>query len=736
MKFIFLLLIGVCVNLQMHGQNQLSGTVTNNKGEAILATLYLPQFEKGTVSDENGNYQLVQIPNGSYTLIISSLGYETISIRINFGGNIAVQKDFVMNQSVVEMEEVIISTPFHQLQSDNVMKVERVTTLNLTKSGAVNLSEGISNIAGVSTLSTGNSIGKPVIRGLSSNRVLTYTQGVRLENQQFGDEHGLGINGEGIESVEVIKGPASLLYGSDALGGVLYLNPEGFSNAGITSVSGSGAYFSNTEGYNTSMAVKTSGEKLKFMVRGTRNSFADYKTGDGQRLTNSRSNEYDLKTGIRYQLGKWKSTLRYNLNQSNLGLPEEIGLQSTDRDLLLPFQKIDNHIVSFENNLFFSNSSLNVTMGYLFNDRKEFEESTNEAALHMKLKTFNYDVKYHLPLMGAFETIVGVQGLFQNNGNYGEELLIPDASKTDFGIFTTTHYHLEKFDIQGGLRYDFRSIRSEAARNPSESDFIPALARDFNSFNVALGGKYDIADNWIARLNFASGFRAPNLSELLSNGIHEGTNRYEIGNPNLKNEQNFQSDLAVEYRSEHFEVYANGFYNPISNYIFIQPTGDIILEEPVFTYQQFNARLYGGEFGFHWHPHPLDWLHWESSYETVIGELSSGENLPLIPANEFKNTLRLEWKELGAFKDPYVFVTLQNTLNQNQTAAFEMETAGYNLLSLGLGSSNHLGKMRMNWGMSITNVMDETYIPHLSRLRMDGIANPGRSINLNLSLLL
>ncbi len=734
MKYIFLLLAAVFVIPGIQGQNNLSGTVTNFNGDPILATMYLPQFEKGTVTDENGTYQLLQIPDGTYTVIVSSLGFETLSVRIYFDGNTSVQKDFMMKESVVEMEEVIISTPFHQLQSDNVMKVERVTTQNLTKSGAINLSEGIANIAGVSTISTGNSIGKPVIRGLSANRVLTYTQGVRLENQQFGDEHGLGINGEGIESVEVIKGPASLLYGSDALGGVLYLNPEGFSKAGETLVSAGGAYFSNTEGYNTSIALKTSGEKLKFMARGTHNSFADYKTGSGQRLTNSRSNEYDLKTGIRYQFGKWKSTLRYNLNRSNIGLPEEIGLQSTNRELLLPFQEIDNHIISFENNLFFSNSSLNVTMGYLLNDRKEFEETKEEAALYMKLKTFNYDVKYHMPQMGDFETIVGVQGLFQKNENFGEELLIPNATITDFGIFTTTHYHLERFDLQGGLRYDFRSIQADAARNPLDSDYIAALDRDFNSFNAALGGKYDISDKWTARLNFASGFRAPNLSELLSNGIHEGTNRYEIGNRNLKNEQNFQSDLVLEYRSEHFEAFANGFYNPISNYIFIQPTGESIDQEPVFTYQQFDARLYGGEIGFHWHPHPLDWLHLESSFETVTGELTSGENLPLIPANQFKNTLRFEWKELGVFKNPYGFITLQNTLDQNRNAVFETETKGYDLLSLGFGSSNVLESVKINWGLSITNLTDETYIPHLSRLKVDEIPNPGRSINLNLSV--
>ena len=179
-------------------QATLEGSIMDENNQPILATVYLPQIEKGAVSDELGKYIITQIPNGSYSMIISALGYETLSFKLSFVKNEPITKNIILKESAVEMEEVIISTPFHKLQSENVMKVERITTDQLTKNGAVNLSQGISNMAGVSTVSTGNGIGKPVIRGLSSNRVLTYTQGVRLENQQFGDEHGLGISGNGI----------------------------------------------------------------------------------------------------------------------------------------------------------------------------------------------------------------------------------------------------------------------------------------------------------------------------------------------------------------------------------------------------------------------------------------------------------------------------------------------------------------------------------------------------------
>ncbi len=735
MKNIFLLLVVHLVATAAIGQNTLTGTITSlDTIEGLPATVYLPQLEKGTAADFDGHYSLSGISDGTYTVIYSILGYSTVSKKINFSGGQTVQMDVQMAQSAVEMEEVIVSTPFHKLQSENVMKVERVSTDELKSSGASTLAEGIENIAGVDIISTGTGIGKPVIRGLSSNRVLTYTQGVRLENQQFGDEHGLGINEAGIESVEVIKGPASLLYGSDALGGVLYLNPEKFAPSGETHGDINSSYFSNTLGTTTGLGIKTSGEKVKFLTRGSYSSFSDYKTGAEYRVTNSRFNEKDLKTGFQYLGNKFKTTLRYNYNRSNIGIPEEVGEQTRKRTPELPFQEIDNHIISVDNTLFLHDSSIDFKVGYLINDRREFEEDPAEAALHMKLKTLNYDVKYHLPEMGKFETIVGLQGMFQNNGNTGEEILISDATTTDIGILATTHYHLEDLDLQGGIRFDRRKIESDAAREIGNMDYIPALDKTFESFTAAVGGKFDFSSELSIRLNLASGFRAPNLAELTSNGVHEGTNRYERGNPLLNNEKNFQTDVSLEYLNKHVEFYVNGFYNAVNDYIFLSPTDEFLDGVKVYDYRQDNANLYGGEFGFHLHPHPYDWLHWESSFETVTGKLENGEYLPLIPANLLRNTFRIEFKDAKQRKGTSVFVTLKNTLDQTQVSSFETRTGGYSLLSAGVESSLTVEKLRFKLGITGTNLTDKAYIPHLSRFKPEGIFDMGRSVVVRLKV--
>src|SRR5690606_24182866 len=594
MKNILCVLAVIFLYTAGSAQNSLTGKITSNN-EPVIATIYIPQLEKGTVADFEGKYTLTNIPDGNYNLVFSSLGYATISKKFSFSKKQITIENIQLEESAVEMEEVIVSTPFHKLQSENVMKVERVSTEDLNLAGAITLADGIKNIAGVEIISTGMGIGKPVIRGLSSNRVLVYTQGIRLENQQFGDEHGLGINEAGIESVEVIKGPASLLYGSDALGGVLYLNPEKFAISGETNADLSSTYFSNSYGSSTNLGLKTSGKKLKFLARGAYSEFSDYETGADYRVTNSRFNEKDLKTGIQYLGTKFKSTLRYNYNRSNIGIPEEIGEQTRSKSLELPFQEIDNHILSLDNTVFFKNSSLYFKTGYLFNDRREFEDAPDTAALRLKLNTFNYDVKYNLPQIGKFETIIGLQGMFQNNKNEGEEILIPNANTTDMGVLATSHYQLEKFDLQAGIRFDSRKIESEAARNPTDANFITELHKTFTSFTGALGAKFDFLKNLSARVNLASGFRAPNLAELTSNGEHEGTNRYEIGNPDLKNEQNFQADVSLEFRNEHIEVFANGFYNAVNDYIFISPTNEMIEESQVFEYLQDNATLYGGD---------------------------------------------------------------------------------------------------------------------------------------------
>ncbi|WP_324719080.1 TonB-dependent receptor [Salinimicrobium sp. HB62] len=753
-NIIFGLLLLVVSNA--FSQYSLNGKIIDSDSNqpVIGATVQLQKPERAAITDLSGEFLFQNLSEGSYTLIISSLGYGTKTVKANIpeDGEIRIE----LSPTAIEMEEVIVSTPFHQLQSENVMKVERVTMENLERTGGNRLTDGLSQIAGVETITTGAGIGKPVIRGLSSNRVLVYAQGVRYENQQFGDEHGLGLSSSGIESIEVIKGPASLLYGSDALGGVLYLNPERYAPADSTIVDAETTYYSNTEGFEANAGIKSSGENFSYLLRGNFGSFSDYETGAGERVTNTRFTEYDLKGGVGFRNDSYKGDLRYNLNSSFVGIPEGIEAQTTSKSKMEPYQQVDNHILSLENSFYFNDSSLDFKIGYLFNNRKEFEEhhedeeheeeeheeeheeepghSEGEPALEMHLETFNYDLKYNFPAHGKFETIIGVQGMFQTNTNLAEEILIPDATTTDAGILATTHYHLEKIDFQAGLRYDFRRISANGYENHELETEVPALEREFNSYNGAFGVKVDLTSHFTSRLNLATGFRAPNLAELTSYGSHHGTNRFEIGNRDLDNEQNYQLDLALEYRNQHFEVSTNAFYNSINNYIFLNPTGGTMDENPVFEYLQNDAKLYGGEIGLHIHPHPLDWLHIESNYELVIGEQDNGNHLPLIPAQSVLNTIWVELPEGKNFRNGYASLSLKSVFDQERTGLFETETSGYSLLNAGVGTSLALNSMELNFRLTGTNLLDKTYISHLSRLKPEGIPNMGRNISLGVGV--
>ena len=732
----FLLALMLGFSILVCAQNKVVGTILNQQKKPVFGvTISIPELHKETVSDEKGIYRFNNLPDGNFKITFSFIGFETQTKAIDFQ-----QKEVILNVVLVEtvhqMDEVIISTAFNKLQSQNVMKVEHQSMKSLSQKGTSTLIEGLATIPGVSQVSTGTSIGKPVIRGLSGNRVLVYSQGIRLENQQFGEEHGLGLNDAGIESVEVIKGPSSLLYGSDAIGGVLYFNPEKFAAANTIEGNFSQKLFSNTNGSNSSLGVKASSEKLKFLARGSYNTHADYKIPIGNRVTNTRYNESDFKTALGYSDEHFTSTLRYNFNKLDLGIPEKgIAEQTSTKKTTFPKQAVFADILSWNNTIFFKKSKLDADLGYISNDRSEFEDS-NVANLHMKLKTYNYNIKYYLPKLGKFESIIGTQGMHQTNVNSGEEYLIPDAITNDFGLFGTVNYEWNKNVLQAGVRFDNRTITSIEHGILGDEGYFQAIDKKFQSFNSSLGFKTNWKENVIFRLNIATGFRAPNLAELTSNGVHEGSNRYEIGNANLKNEQNFQTDWNLEYRNPHFEWFINGFYNHINNYIFIAPNGIVTKGFDTYDYMQSNANLFGGEAGIHFHPHPLDWLHITSSFESVIGKKQNGAYLPLIPANKWNNSIKTEFKSGKYLKEGFAILNVIYTFDQNNPSHFETKSNNYTLLNLGFGGKVTLGKTAFDVNLNSNNILNKIYISHLSRLKNDGIPNMGRTLVLGVNFII
>jgi len=735
------------------------------KGEIIDAqtkesvpgvNIYLPEIKKGVVTDINGFYELKITRKGTYKIQVSFIGYDLILRTIEVGDE-PILLDFELEQSVIETKEFVVSSVYQSSQEENPVEVIQFNAKQLQQSPEASIMQSLTNVAGVNIISTGTGIGKPVIRGLSNNRVLVYSQGMPFDNQQWGDDHSLGLNELGVDKVEIIKGPSSLLYGADAMGGVLHFVAEKPAPVNTIKANLGTKYFSNTDGFKTDFGIKGTKEYVRFGLNVGYNTHSDYKQAadifDKQhlRVTNTRFNERAIRGNIGFITKSWISDITYSFNQAAIGIPEEQSFQNYDKKLLMPYQLTTSNLLSMENSFFLGESKVTVNLGYQNNDRKEFEDehaheteeefATHEiveyfnqkllysmadtGALDMKLTTYNYDVKWVLPTFKTIEAIIGSQGKTQFNKNRGEEVLIPDATINQLGVFSLLKYNLKKLNFLTGVRYDLKSITTEEV-NP--------ISVSYGSVNGSFGVTYQLDSAWLIRSNVATGFRAPNLAELTANGIHHGALRYELGNTQLATENNVELDLGLELTSEHISWAFSGFYNQINNYIYLAPQDSLVEDVQLFQYTQSDAKLYGFETTIDIHPHAMHWLHFETQYAMVIGKKADGTYLPRIPGNNLLNTFKAELKDIKFIKSPFASVGVNTIFAQNNIDAYETATLTYVLLNASVGADVMLGKQALQFTVGVTNLLDRKYVNHLSRLKQEGIYNMGRNIVVSLRL--
>ena len=331
---------------------------------------------------------------------------------------------------------------------------------------------------------------------------------------------------------------------------------------------------------------------------------------------------------------------------------------------------------------------------------------------------------------------MGFQGLNQHNDNLGnrETKLLPNATISSYSGFTLLQYtFVEKLRLQAGIRYDHRNLSTERLGLSTDYNYRPALSENYNSVSGSCGATYNLSEKLLFRANLAAAFRAPNLAELTSNGLHE--NRYEVGNPNLLPEHAFEGDVSVHYHAENISFDVAGFHNRIKDYIYITPSGEVnSVGNPIYEYRQSDARLFGGEAMIHIHPKPVEWLHFEMVFSTVTGNKDNGDYLPLIPANKLRFELGVEDKNLMFFEHVYFKINVTNAFEQRNIAAEELVSSGYILVDFGVGANLKAGNQLIVLGLSANNIFDKKYIDHLSSLKEVGYFNPGRNIALNLKI--
>lgn len=717
----------------------LKGRVTDAiDGKAVIgASIYFPQLTQGTVTNQDGEYVINGLPAIKTTIQVSYVGHQTIIESIDL--RVVAERNFTIQENNAMLSEVVVTGLTGSARADqSPAPVSVVSPRELQAVSSTNIIDAVAHQPGVSQITTGGGISKPVIRGLGYNRIVTVNDGIRQEGQQWGDEHGIEVDGQSVHSVEILKGPASLMYGSDALAGVLVLHEQPVMPQSKMRVNLGTEYQTNGNLFDYTANFAGNQQGYVWNWRWSQKDAGEYKNKVDGHVPGSQFHERAL-TGMLGVNRQWGySHLKLSYYHLKPGLVE--GERDEETDRLLPseaFQKIDHYKAVLDNAFLIGDGSLKTVVGYQQNRRREFE-SADEAGLDFRLHTVNYDVHYLSASDEVWKWAAGMGGMWQHSENLGDEYLIPSYKLFDIGAFLSLTRHFEDLTLSGGLRYDLRSLHSYALTDDGEERFMD-FTRTFRGLTGSLGAVWHVTPQLNARINVSHGFRAPNLSELGSNGEHEGTFRYELGNHGLDPERSWQGDLGLDFSSELLSWQLSLFASHISDYIFLERLSP---DDDLYQYQSGTARLWGFEAMLD--IHPVEALHFENTFSYVnarqLHQPEDSKWLPFTPAPRWTSNLRYDIIRDGrVLNNTFVSLGLECYLRQRHAHTAnntETPTPSYTLLNLTLGTDiRHRGHRVATIYLTGTNLTNRAYQSHLSRLKYaeaPGICNPGRSFGVKL----
>jgi iron complex outermembrane receptor protein len=788
-----------------------TGKIINAKTDSALqsASIYIPDLKTGVTSDKKGNYNLRNIPVGTYLIEVDYVGYKSSLKTISLTDNATL--NFALKESITEEMEVVVTGSAKATSiRRNPIPIVSANRQYLQQNLSTNIIDAISHIPGINAVTTGPNVSKPFIRGLGFNRILTLYDGVRQEGQQWGDEHGIEADQNTVDHIEVVKGPASLIYGSDAVAGVVNLLPPNFPKNGTIAGNISNEYQTNNGLISNSATL--AGSNNSFMWRGTvsHKMATNYRNKIDGRVYGTGFRETDFSGIVGFNRSWGYSHLGFSTFNDQQEIPDgsrdsasrKFTKQISEEDTVRPVvsdqelrsytisplhQRIQHYRLYSANNFILGESRLALNLAYQRSIRQEFShpQAADIAGLYLLLNTYSYDVKYYLPEKNGWSITGGINGMYQtNNVEKGTDFLIPSYHQFDAGPFLLVKKSMSKLEIAGGVRYDVRAFNNAALfsktdpatgfqKTVSGADIVGAdnpfydYKHTFSGVSGSLGFSYRFSDKLSAKFNIGRGFRAPNISEISSNGAHPGTNIYQLGNLNFKPEFNLQEDIGINYNTPHITINAEIFNNNISNYIFNQKVlnsqGEdsiIIPGNQTFQFQAAKAHLYGAELSLDIHPHPLDWLHFENSLSVVYANnqgvsnqkfSDSAKYLPFVPPLHTFSELRANFKKLSAHMSN-VFIKGQFEVYAAQNRAFlenntETPTPGYHLVNAGFGAdiTNGKGNALFTFSVLANNLFDVAYQSHLNRLKYfedypgnftghNGIYNMGRNFSFKVNV--
>lgn len=695
------------------GKACLTGTVRDKATNETLpgVLVYFPEFKTGTITKPNGTYSICELPAVKILVKVSMTGYATITEQIDLTDT--THQDFLLEISATEMREVVITGTSHATEvRRSPVPMAIINHDYLKQNASSNIVDAISTVPGVSAVSTGPNVSKPYIRGLGGTRVLALYDGVRQDGQQWGEEHGIEIDQFQIDRIELVKGPASLIYGSDAMAGVINFLPADPLPEGTIQGSALLNYMSNNGQLAGSFAIGGNKKGLIWGARLTHKQASNYMNRYDGRVYGTKFSENDLNGYLGLNRSWGYSYIGFSAYDNVQEIPDgardslsrKFVKQITEEDTLRPIvsddelnsymigtihQRVQHYRVYSASNIIIGHGKLATKFGFQQSLRREFGHPQNPdlAALYLQLNTYTYDLKYHFPEWHHWETTAGVNGMLQQNRNKeATEFLIPDYQLFDLGPFLFAKMSVWKIDLAFGLRYDIRSFENAAlyttldpaigfdmlsTDTPGDTNQVKqfdSYAHTFSGLSASAGATFNFNSKIGVKANIARGYRAPNIAEISARGVHPGTGYMQLGELNLSPEFNLQGDAGFFLALEHISGSIEIFNSVISNYIYNEKLlsangGDSIFVQggtdyPVFKYHQTKAQLYGGEFSLDLHPHPLDWLHFENSVSVLFAENRGGNGielndssryLPLIPPFHTSTMLRADFPKAGKY---------------------------------------------------------------------------------------
>ena len=736
-------------------------SVTKQPLEA--ASISIAELHKNTIANASGIGVFDSLPKGYYTVQCAFLGYHPQQQKVWVDADIRIVIELCPEST--HLHEVEIKSHTDDLTRLNIQTRATIDAQWIERNRGNNIADMLKQIPGVTSMSSGVAIAKPVIRGLHSNRLVTVNDGVRQEGQQWGADHGTEIDPFSSNKIEVIKGASSVEYGAEAIGGVVRMSPREFKDTkGINGELILNAATNNKMGASSLLLEGAQGNKHKLSWR---TQFTMRKAGDSRTpsyvLSNTGFNELNGNYAMHYQLKNFHAEFTQSYFSTTIGIlrASHVGnstdllqiIQTGNPTYVVPFtydiqnprQEVSHTLSAFKTYYIFkSGAKIQTQWSLQYNNRKEYDRparwATSQQAnprpqYYLQLKTQIGELKFEHPKWKNFKGAWGASWMKQDNVSEGIQPIIPNFIANTSGIYAIEKWQKNRWTIEMGLRYDWRSQSRYVLLNKQ----VNQENKLYGNTTFSLASSYWLTEQLKLQGGIASAWRPPSINELYSYGLHGGTATFEVGNSNLIPERNFNSEISAIFTNSKFNVELNVYRNYIQNFIYKLPVKPPIVSIrgafPQFIFTQNNALLQGADFVSDYFINKNFTASINASY---LHAQQTDNNTPLIfmPANRLGLTINYQKTKIWKLNNVFIQPRLMHVGKQFRYPIgidFISTPEAYTLLDINFGFEQHIGKQTLRWSFSVNNTLNSNYRDYLSRYRYFA-PEPGRNLLIRLTL--